>query len=300
MTAVTSIPKAPVDLPTLISEAVSLPVSTQPIGKIELSEGRSLKVEPGAILASHNLNVETRLGGSFLSLLGRYFFGGESFFQNTCTAKQGGGWITFEESMPGQIAKHELQPGESLTLVRSAYVASEPNVKLATEMGGVRSWFKGQGIFKLVASTTDHKVGSIYLNSPHGAVKKIVVSRASGPVIIDNNCLVGYVGDLKCTLSRIGSFKGVVLSGEGFVNEFEGDGQVYVGAQEPTKRRSLLSVIMDEYVPSPATMAEGLAAVAIIALAIKNSHAFGFLKSLMDLKEGACGSCPDFGDKAAP
>ena len=203
--------------------------------KIFLKEGESFNVEPSAMLACKNVEMKTDLNGSISAVAKRYLFGGETIFQNTYTAKKGEGWIALEETIPGQISAYELKPGESLSIAKSAYVASDQNVKISTNYAGVASWWKGLSIVKLTAVTTDGKNGRVFFNSEEGIIKAIEVKGNEGPTIVDNNHLVAYTSGLQVSIRKIGGLKSLLFSGEGTVNEVIGNGWVFVGSATTRK-----------------------------------------------------------------
>lgn len=238
--------------------------------KISLNEGQSLNVEPSAMLACKNVEMETRLNGSVFAVAKRYFLGGESLFQNCYTAKEGGGWIALEESLPGQINAYELQPGKNLVIGRKAYVAADQNVKVSFHYAGAKGLFRGVGAVKLKASVIDKQSGRVFFNSMEGITKAIVISEETGPVIIDNEDIVAYTDTLQVSRRKLGDMKTLFLSGEGFVNEFKGNGTVFVGSGQKVITSNLVDRIIKAaaqfVLPEPKELANRLTAIGLIYL----------------------------------
>lgn len=212
--------------------------------KIPLGDGQSLRVEPTAMLACRNVEVKTGKNGSLFSVASRYFFGGESLFQNTFTGKKDGGWIALEEEIPGQIGSYTLKPGTSLIMGRGAFVAADNDVKITTIYGGVTGWWKGLGFAKLKATLDQGGSGRVFFDTAKGQVKELKITEADGSVIVDNNNTVAHSGELTVTVRRMGNLTSMMFSGEGSVNEFRGNGSIFVGSGEKAQALNLFEQII--------------------------------------------------------
>lgn len=200
-----------------------------PIQLIPLEEGKSLNVEPGSMHACKNVTLATSLSGSVWRTVKLYFLGGENVFMNTYTAKENGAWLALEEAHRGQVASYQLLPGETLFLKRGAYVASDSNVLIDTQFAGVSYWAKGLGFWKITASVKDELPGRIFFDTKQGIIKAVEIVKEDGPVLVDNEQIIGHTSALKMSWKKIGGVKTVLFSGEGFVNEVSGKGTVFVG-----------------------------------------------------------------------
>lgn len=202
------------------------------VHRIPLEEGQSIVVEPTAMLACHNVDVKTGKKGDVFSVAARYFFGGESIFRNVFTAKQGGGWIAFEEELPGQIGSYTLAPGTSLMMGKGAFVAADNNVKVTTIYGGISGWWQGLGFAKQKATVEEGENGRVFFDTAKGVVKEIKITTEDGSIIIDNDNTVAHSGELTVTVRKLGGVFSTLFSGEGTVNEFRGNGSIFVGSGE--------------------------------------------------------------------
>ena len=122
-----------------------------------LGPGESLKVEPGAMVAqSRSVDMKTGLGGGggiggFLKSMAKSAFGGESFFVNTYTAGDSGGWVSLAPSAPGDIKEFDLAPGEEFFMQGGAFMACTPSVDTDTKFQGAKALFSREGAFFLRA-----------------------------------------------------------------------------------------------------------------------------------------------------
>ena len=213
--------------------------------RIPLKEGQSIVVEPAAMLACQNVDVKTGTKDSALSVAARYFFGGESLFRNVFTAKQGGGWIAFEEELPGQVGSYTLAPGTSLIMGKGAFVAADSNVKVTTVYGGLSGWWKGLGFAKQKAMVELGENGRIFFDTAKGVVKEIKITREDGPIIIDNDNTVAHSGELTVTVRKLGGIFSTLFSGEGTVNEFRGNGSIFVGSGEKNVAHNIFEQVVN-------------------------------------------------------
>lgn len=203
--------------------------SFQPLQMIPLEEGQRLNVQTGSMHACKGVDVTSKLNGSIWNAVKMVFLGGEGFFINTYTSQEKNAWLALEEGHRGQVASYKLRPSEKLIMQRGAFVAADTNVSVSPGFAGVSTWFKGLGLWKLKASLKEGSEGRIFFDTKYGIVKEIKIAKEDGPVLIDNDHIIGFTDSLNFTWKKIGNVKTVLFSGEGFVNEVTGDGTVFVG-----------------------------------------------------------------------
>ncbi len=197
-----------------------------------LGPGESLKVEPGAMVAqSRGVDMKTGMGsgsgiGGFLKSMAKSTFGGESFFVNTYTAGDGGGWVSLAPSAPGDVMEFDLAPGEEFFMQGGSFMACTPGVDTDTKFQGAKSLFSREGSFFLRAFAPRGVPGKVFYTS-YGAIKEIDVD-PNNPVVVDNGHVVGFTSGLSYKLSKVGGWGSAILGGEGAVLEFNGSGKVYI------------------------------------------------------------------------
>lgn len=107
-------------------EGTPLPVVT-----CQLNPGETMITEKGSMCwMTNNIQMETTTNGGVGKAIGR-MFSGESFFQNRFTALGGPGEISFASSFPGSIYVFRIEPGRSVIVQKSAFLASESGVELS-------------------------------------------------------------------------------------------------------------------------------------------------------------------------
>lgn len=189
--------------------------------RVQLDAGESVRAEGGAMVSmSTNVAIETKMQGGFLGALARKVLTSESFFQNTFTASNGTGQVTFAPSLMGDIRVHELR-GDELLLTSGAYLASDAAIELQTKWGGMKSFFAKEGLFLLRAQGTGTLLFTCY-----GALVEIDVP-ADG-YVVDTGHVVAFEPSLDYSVQKVGGLKSMFLSGEGLVCRFSGSGRLWL------------------------------------------------------------------------
>jgi len=75
------------------------------VARCQLASGEGMKADAGAMMAhSIGVEVEAKVQGGLMKGLKRSILGGESLFQTTWTAPDGGGWVDCTANLPGDLA----------------------------------------------------------------------------------------------------------------------------------------------------------------------------------------------------
>lgn len=192
---------------------------------VTLSPQESIIAEAGAMVyMDDGLEVKTSISGSFFAALLKKFMGGESLFINEFTATEGTKKIGFAPTWVGDL-HHTKLSGNTLMMQAGAFVCSTPGIVINTKFGGLKSLFGGEGAFLLEASGE----GDLFYSS-YGAIIEIEVN---GSYIIDTGHLVAFEPTLTYELRKVGGWKSTLLSGEGFVFDFNGNGKVWIQSRVP-------------------------------------------------------------------
>jgi uncharacterized protein (TIGR00266 family) len=183
---------------------------------VQIPAGKTLKVEASAMATMDtNIQMKTKFKGG----LSR-FITGESIFINEFTAQNGPGEITIAPAAPGDMDHLYLQQ-ETVYLQNSAFVASSPEITVESKWQGfTKGFFSGENLFLIRVSGT----GDLWFNS-YGGIMAIDVKDA---YVVDTGHIVAFTEGLDYKISRIGGYKSLFLSGEGFVCRFSGQGKVWI------------------------------------------------------------------------
>ncbi len=188
---------------------------------VTLSPGESIVAEAGAMASMDGkLSMKTQFSGGFFPALIRKFFGGETIFVNVFIneTKEPLNLVLTQSSI-GDIQEIELK-NKDICFQPGAYIAHTSEANLGVRWAGFKSWFAGEGLFKLKVSGK----GKVYFGAYGGITKK----RVSGSFIVDNTHLVAYDPAIKMNIRLSGGLFSSLTSGEGFVNRLSGNGDIYL------------------------------------------------------------------------
>jgi uncharacterized protein (TIGR00266 family) len=194
--------------------------------KVELDAGESISAESGAMVTmTPNIEIQTSAKGGLLSSLKRSVLGGESFFQNTFTCREGKGVITFGPSYMGDA---EYIPLSGEWFVQSgSYLCSTPGLDIDTKFQGLKGVISGESLFFLRISGQ----GDLFISS-FGAIHPIDLQPGE-EIRVDTGNLVAFQQGITYNVERVGGLKSTVLSGEGLVLRLKGPGKLYVQTRSP-------------------------------------------------------------------
>ena len=188
---------------------------------VHLDQGEELRAEAGAMVSkSGGIDIETAASGGILGSLKRNVFGGESFFQNTFSAREAGE-VTLAPALSGDVVRHDLSD-ETLYVQSGSFLACAPGIDLDTEFGGGRTFFGGEGLFLLSLSGT----GSTFLSS-YGAIHERELDDGE-TYTVDTGHIVAFEGRTDFSVERVGGLKSTLFSGEGLVCTFSGPGKLWL------------------------------------------------------------------------
>lgn len=189
---------------------------------ITLNPGETITAEAGSMTSMDaNLSMQTVFSGGLLSGLIKKFLGGETLFVNIFRNQtQQPLNLVLTQSTIGDIGSIELMDGREIYFQPGAYIANTSGVKMGVGWAGFKSWFAGEGLFKLKLKGN----GLVFFGAYGGITKK----RINGEFIVDTSHLVAYEPGIKMKIGLAGGLIGSVTSGEGLINRLSGEGEIYL------------------------------------------------------------------------
>ncbi|MEM7309182.1 MAG: TIGR00266 family protein [Planctomycetota bacterium] len=186
---------------------------------VQLDPGEKVYSESGAMSRMDTgMELRARLMGGMTRAMARKFLGGESFFLAEYQSS-GGGEIAFSPALPGTVLHHRLDGGTVL-MTGGCFLACSEGVDLRTRFGGLRSFFSGEGAFLIKAEGR----GDLFLNA-YGAV---IEQQVQGGLTVDTGHVVAWEPSLEYSIGGMGGLKSTLLSGEGLVMKFRGEGRIWL------------------------------------------------------------------------
>lgn len=203
---------------------------------VKLNRGETVHCESNAMVSMDaSLDLAAQMQGGLLSAIGRKLANGESFFTQKIHAARGPGEALLAPQMPGDLQLLDVGPGQQYLLNDGVFVASAPTVDLRVRMQGLgKAVLGGTGGFFVMETSG---AGQLAVGG-FGSVFALNVSREQD-VIIDNAHVVAWDARLQYNVSVstsgskgfLGNLVNSVVSGEGVVTRFSGEGKVYVSSR---------------------------------------------------------------------
>ncbi len=210
------------------------------VARCTLGGSEVVRAESGAMMAtSQGVGIEAAMQGGLMKSLKRGVLGGESFFITTYTAPPGGGWVDVAANLPGDMTTVEVG-ATPVFIQRGSYIASESGVEIDTRWGGVKSLFGGEGGFLLRAGGHGTVVLSCY-----GALDRIRLAEGES-ITVDSGHMVAFDEGVSFELRRAAAGRTIqtLKSGEGFVFDFRGPGEVMVQSRNPAALVQWLTTVL--------------------------------------------------------
>lgn len=199
------------------------------VGRCQMTGGETLRAASGAMVAtSADVTLEAKMQGGFMKSLKRGVLGGESFFITTFTAPPGGGWVDVAANLPGDMTTVEVHE-RPIFIQRGSFLASESGVDIDTKWGGFKQMFGGEGGFLIRATGS----GTVVLGC-YGALDRFQLGPGER-MVIDSGHMVAFDEGLRIRLRRAAEGRTIqsLKSGEGFVFDVEGPGEVMMQSRNP-------------------------------------------------------------------
>jgi uncharacterized protein (TIGR00266 family) len=200
------------------------------VARCQLDSGERIRVESGAMMAtSAGVAIEAKVEGGLMKGLKRSVLGGESLFITSYTAPAEGGWVDVAAHLPGDLVTRELTPDRALFLARGAWLASPAEVEVDAKWGGFKALVGGEGGFLIRLSGSGPVVIACY-----GALDTVRLGDGER-LVLDSGHMVAFEEGVQMTLRRAVEGRSIqsLKSGEGFVFEFVGPGEVLTQTRNP-------------------------------------------------------------------
>jgi uncharacterized protein (TIGR00266 family) len=189
---------------------------------MQIPRGQMVKVEASAMASmDSHLVMKTKLRGGF-----KRFLANESLFLNEFSAPHADGELCLAPGPAGDIEHYSISPQTPLILGSGAFLACGPKVELDTKWQGLtKGFFSGESFFLMHCSGT----GDIWFNT-YGSIFSLEID---GEYVVDTGHIAAFTPSLTYEIGRIGGYKSLFFSGEGFICRFRGQGRVWIQTKRP-------------------------------------------------------------------
>jgi uncharacterized protein (TIGR00266 family) len=207
------------------------------LARVLLQPGEAVVAESGAMVGmSTNVQMQTQSGGMMSGL--KRLFGGESFFRNTFWVQDGPGEVLLAHAVCGDMVVLDMTQ-YGYFVQSTSYIASTANVEINTKVGGLKTFFAGEGLFVLQA--TSQGAGQMLIGA-FGGIQELV---CDGNLVIDTGHLVAWDATLQYKVGKSASgWIGSFLSGEGLVCHFQGQGRIWIQSRNPAEYGSVMGKLL--------------------------------------------------------
>lgn len=200
-----------------------------PLVEISMYANERLKIERGCMAYMQGVELEGKMNtnkkgfGGFMSALGRSLTSGESFFITEATAITNDAILGIAPAIPGKIMPLQVGGNKQYRLNTGVFLACDDSVSYV---------MKRQEIGKAIFSNT----GGLFIMETQGEGDVLVSCfgdiipievHAGKPISIDNEHVVAWDSSLQYHIKVASGIFGFT-SGEGLINEFSGEGIVYI------------------------------------------------------------------------
>ena len=221
--------------------------SDNPIARIALSPGESIKIQSGCMVYSQDVEIQGGLNtqkkglGGVFSAIGRSITSGESMFITTATGVGNGGEIAIAPAIPGKITHLTVGGDKQYRLNTGAFLACDDtlNYTMVRQSIGKALFANTGGLFVMET----HGEGTLLVSSFSDLIEIDVT--ADAPLTVDNEHVVAWESTLDYDIKAASGIFGFT-TGEGLVNTFSGSGRLLL----QTRSLQNLAQAMYPYLPS--------------------------------------------------
>ncbi len=200
-----------------------------PLVHIELINGETVKIENGAMAYLSNVELEGKMNsgkkglGGVLGAIGRSVTSGESIFITHAQGLSDDAFIGIAPATPGKIVSLDVGGNTQYRLNTGAFLACDNGVEYVMKSQSIGKAFMGGtgGFFVMETQGT----GNI-LVSAFGDILTMEIT-PDKPLTIDNEHVVAWDASLDYDI-HVASGTFGFKTGEGVVNEFHGQGKVFI------------------------------------------------------------------------
>lgn len=188
---------------------------------VEMTVGEELVCERGSMVAmSAGLESSFSTGGGLARAALRKVAGQEDFFLARYRAVAHAAWLALAPPFPGDVIQVPVSQGR-LLVQSGSFLAAPSTVQVDVRYAGARSVVLREGVSMLALSGSGDALLCAY-----GGIESVPLGPGE-TLIVDTGHLVAFTDGMKVRLGPLGSAMASVASGEGFVAELTGPGQVW-------------------------------------------------------------------------
>lgn len=200
-----------------------------PIAHLSLEINETIRIERGCMAYMQDIDLQGKMNtskkgiGGFFSALGRSLTSGESFFITEATAKSNNAILGIAPPIPGKISAITIDANHQYCLNTGVFLACDGTVEYTMKQQDLgKAIFGGTGGLFVMETKGE---GTLLISS-FGDLIEINITDNNN-LSIDNQHVVAWESCLDYNI-RVASGTFGFTSGEGLVNDFHGNGKVWI------------------------------------------------------------------------
>lgn len=200
-----------------------------PLVQIRLQRDETVRIERGCMAYMSDVELTDKMNtnkkgiGGMFSAIGRSLTSGESFFITEAQGRSDAGRLGIAPAVPGKIIPLTVGAGKQYRLNTGAFLAYDGSVTYVMKRQEIgKAFFGGTGGLFVMETQGEGDV----LIACFGDIVELPIT-PDAPLTIDNEHVVAWDASLDYSI-RVASGTFGFTSGEGLVNEFHGQGTVYI------------------------------------------------------------------------
>ncbi len=212
---------------------------------VKLESGEKFISEAGSMYrASSNVEIEVvsrkKEGQGFFGGIAsglRAMMAGETYHLNSYQAGGGSGEVGLAPTHQGEVRKLDVR-SETWICSGGSYLGSSEGIELDTQYQGLtKGMFSKEGLVFVKASGQ----GQLLVNG-FGRISEVVVDNG---ITIDNGHLIAFTEGLEYDIGKAGGgWISSMMSGEGLVMKFRGQGRILVQSHDPSRLGGILGPLL--------------------------------------------------------
>ena len=172
---------------------------------------------------SHIITSAHAHGGIFEGIK-RMLLTDTSMYMTKYTGTKEKNMIACASFLPGDIMPLQINPGEKYMLSHHSLISFTPNLELNTK-SRLKGFFVQEGLFQVEISNQSKESGMVWLSAYGGFYSREIKKDESFK--LDSGLFLAANSDINYEITKLGSIKTAILSGEGFMMHFYGPCKIY-------------------------------------------------------------------------
>ena len=193
--------------------------------EFDLKKKQSILCSSGhmSYMDSH-ISTSAHAHGGIFEGIKRMILTDTSMYMTKYTGTRDNNLIACASFLPGDILPLHINPGDKYMLSHHSLISFTPNLNLSTK-SRLKGFFVQEGLFQIEISNPSKEKGMVWLAAYGGFFTREIKKNESFK--LDGGLFLAANSDTNYEITKLGSIKTAILSGEGFMMHFHGPCKIY-------------------------------------------------------------------------